>query len=342
MSTQQQRRPTMRDVAELAGVSFKTVSRVINDEGGVSGDLAVRVRQAVEVLGYRRDDRARRLRQGDSRTGTIGFVLVDVANPFFSAILRGIEEVARSEDYLVFAGSSDGVEERENQLVEAFVARRVDGLIIVSSGPGTGSLGHEVDRGTPVVFLDLEPERLGGDLVRSDHRGGAALATRHLQKYGHRDIAFFGDDASVFSAGLRGEGFRDAIREAGLDVDEGRIVHGRHTSEVWRSLIAEYLGRTDPPTALFTAQNFVTIGATQALHDLELHETIALVGFDDIELADVVRPGISVVPQHPRDLGKRAAELLFARIAGSPAPFIRDIVPASVIERGSGEIPSHR
>ena len=116
----------MRDVAEQAGVSFKTVSRVINDEGGVKVDLVVRVRQAVDLLGYRRDDRARRLRQGGSRTGTIGFVLVDVANPFFSAILRGIEEVARSEDYLVFAGSSDGLEDRQNQLVEAFVARRVD------------------------------------------------------------------------------------------------------------------------------------------------------------------------------------------------------------------------
>lgn len=332
----------MRDVAERAGVSFKTVSRVVNDEGGVSVDLVVRVQQAVELLGYRRDDRARRLRQGGSRTGTIGFVLVDVANPFFSAILRGIEEVARSEDYLVFAGSSDGLEDRQNQLVEAFVARRVDGLIVVCSGPGSGSLGHEIDRGTPVVFLDLEPERLGSDLVRCDHRGGAALATRHLLEHGHRDIAFFGDDATVFSARLRLDGYRDALKEAGLEVDEGRVVHGRHTSDVWRGLITEHLSRNDPPTAVFTGQNFITIGAARALHDLELHETIAHVGFDDIELADVVRPGISVVPQHPLDLGKRAAELLFARLAGSTAPLIRDIVPASIIERGSGEIPPYR
>ena len=332
----------MRNVAEQAGVSFKTVSRVINDEGGVKVDLVVRVRQAVDLLGYRRDDRARRLRQGGSRTGTIGFVLVDVANPFFSAILRGIEEVARSEDYLVFAGSSDGLEDRQNQLVEAFVARRVDGLIVVCSGPGLGSLGHEVDRGTPVVFLDLEPDRLVSDLVRSDHRGGGALATRHLQQHGHRDIVFFGDDAAVFSAGLRLDGYRDAMNEARLEIDETRVVHGRHTSAVWREMITEYLAGTDPPTALFTAQNFITIGAAQALHDLELHRTIAHIGFDDIELADVVRPGISVVPQHPLELGRRAAELLFARVAGSTAPLIRDIHPASIIERGSGEIPPYR
>jgi len=331
----------MRDVAERAGVSFKTVSRVVNDEGGVSDDLVVRVRQAVELLGYRRDDRARRLRQG-ARTGTIGFVLVDVANPFFSAILRGIEEVARSEEYLVFSGSSDGIEDRQNQLVEAFVARRVDGLIVVCSGPGSGSLGHEVDRGTPVVFLDLEPERLDSDLVRSDHRGGAALATRHLREHGHRDIAFFGDEATVFSARLRLDGYRDAMKEGRLEIAEGRVVHGRHSSDVWRRMISEYLARNDPPTAIFTGQNFITIGAAQALHDLELRETIAHVGFDDVELADVVRPGISVVPQHPLDLGKRAAELLFARLAGSTAPFIREIVPASIIRRGSGEILPYR
>jgi LacI family transcriptional regulator len=132
------------------------------------------------------------------------------------------------------------------------------------------------------------------------------------------------------------------MNEARLEVDEGRVVHGRHPSAVWRSMITEYLDRKNPPTALFTAQNFITIGAAQALHDLDLHGSIAQIGFDDVDLADVIRPGISVVPQHPRDLGKRAAELMFARLAGSTAPFVREIVPASIIERGSGEIPPYR
>jgi DNA-binding LacI/PurR family transcriptional regulator len=113
-------------------------------------------------------------------------------------------------------------------------------------------------------------------------------------------------------------------------------------SEVWRSIIRDYLVETDRPTALFTAQNFITVGATQALHDLELHETIAHVGFDDIELADVVRPGISVVPQHPRDLGRRAAERLFARIEGLDEPPTQQVICTAVVERGSGEIPPYR
>jgi len=342
MSGRLRPRPTMRSVAERAGVSFKTVSRVVNGEAGVSDDVVARVRRAVDELGYQRDDRARRLRQGGSSSGTIGFVLVDVANPFFSYLLRGIEEVAREHGYLVLAGSSDGLAERENQLVEAFVARRVDGLVVVPSAPGLGALSRELERGTPVVFLDLEPEGLSADLVRSDHQGGAHLATSHLQARGHRDIAFFGDDPAVFSAGLRLAGFREAMDSAGLAVDGRRICQGRHTPGEWRQIITDYLAEPEPPTALFTAQNHITVGCAHALHDLALHEQIAHIGFDDIELADVVRPGISVVPQDPLRLGQRAAELLFERLAGSSEPPIREVLASAVIERGSGEIAPRR
>ena len=331
----------MRDVAERAGVSFKTVSRVVNAEAGVSDDLLVRVEEAIAELGYRPDDRARHLRQGGTRTGAIGFVLVDVANPFFSSILRCIEEVARHHGYLVLAGSSDGLQEREDQLVEAFVARRVDGLIVVSSGSGNGPLRHELERHTPLVFLDLEPADLTVDLVRSDHYGGAVLATRHLLAHGHRDIAFFGDLPSVFSAGLRLDGYRAAMAEAGVPVDEHRVVHGRHGSDVWRQVILDHLAG-ERPTALFTAQNFITVGATRALHELGLHEAIAHVGFDDVELADVVQPGITVVPQQPLELGRRAAERLFARIAGLDALPTREVIESPLILRGSGEIPPYR
>jgi LacI family transcriptional regulator len=331
-------RPTMRDVAERAGVSFKTVSRVVNDEGGVSPDLADRVAAAVRALGYRPDGRARHLRQGGTTTGAIGFILVDVANPFFSAILRGIEEVARANDTLVLAGSTDFLAEREEQLVEAFVSRRVDGLIVVPSGDSNGALATELDRGTPVVFLDLEPVGLRVDLVRSDHRGGAELATKHLIAHGHRDIAFIGDDPSTFSAACRLDGFLAATADAGITVPADRIVTGRHSSETWRTIVADELRRPSPPTAIFTAQNFITVGAAHALHDLERHRDIAQVGFDDVEMADVVEPGITVVPQQPRELGRRAAERLFRRIHGDRSAPISDIIASDIIARGSGEI----
>ena len=328
----------MRDVAERAGVSFKTVSRVINDEGGVSHDLVGRVEAAVEDLGYRPDEHARRLRQGGTRTGAIGFVIVDVANPFFSSVLRGIEEVARAHDSIVMSGSTDGDRDRENQLIDAFTSRRVDGLIVVPEGSSNGVLKTEVERGTPVVFVDLEPIDLVGDLVRSDHLRGSVIATEHLIRHGHRDIAFFGDYPGISSSRYRRSGYEQALQAAGLDVDERRIVQDRLRPEEWREVIREYMGRPNPPTAIFSAQNFVSIGCTQALHDLGLQHVVAQVGFDDIELGDVVTPAITTVPQQPLDLGRRAAETLFDRIGGSTGPPTKEIIASDLKERGSGEI----
>lgn len=339
MAPNSNRRPTLRDVAGHAGVSFKTVSRVVNGEGGVSEDLASRVAEAVEALGYRPDDRARHLRQNGAHTGAIGFVMVDVANPFFSSILRGIEEVARVRDCLVLAGSTDGDIERQDQLIEAFVDRRVDGLIVVPSGESLGSLKREIERGTPVVFLDLEPTGVVADLVRSDHFGGAVAATEHLIAHGHRDIAFFGDHPSVFSAGQRLAGFTAAMEHAGLQIGEHRVLTGHLYPAAWRAAIREQLERFPLPSAIFTAQNFVTVGGVEALNDLGLRTQIAQIGFDDLELADVVEPGISVVPQRPWELGRRAAELLFRRLDGEAGAPIRDVLADAIVARGSGEIP---
>lgn len=338
MSETRQRRPTMRDVASEAGVSFKTVSRVVNDEGGVSADLVERVERAVERLGYLPDEHARRLRQSGTLTGSIGFVLVDVSNPFFSSVLRGIEEVASAHDSIVMSGSTDGDKERENQLIDAFVSRRVDGMIVVPEGSSDGTLRSELDRGTPVVFVDLEPDELTGDLVRSDHLRGSLVATEHLIAHGHRDIAFFGDYPGISSSRLRRAGYAQALESAGIEVDEHRIRQDRLRPDEWRELIRSYLQQPNPPTAIFCAQNFVTVGCTQALHDLELHHTIAQVGFDEIELGDVITPGITTVPQQPLDLGRRAAQTLFDRIGGAGGPVTKEIIASPIIERGSGEI----
>lgn len=329
----------MRDVAAAAGVSFKTVSRVVNDETGVRPELVARVQAAIAELGYRPNQGARRLRQHDSEPSTIGFVLVDVANQFFGTLLRGIEEVATDRNCLVLSGSTDRSPEREQQLIEAFLARRVDGLIIVYSGSSPALLRAEMDRGTPVVFLDLEPEAVEADLVRSDHYQGAVDATTHLINHGHTDIAFFGDDATIFSATLRQKGFRDALEKAGLSVREQRIITGSHTEDEWRTIAVDYFSGEAPPTAVFSAQNIITVGVVSALHALQLQHTIAQVGFDDLDLANTVQPGITVVPQNPLDLGRRAAEAVFARIDGSDDEPSKQILSSPLISRGSGEIP---
>lgn len=331
-------RPTMRDVAREAGVSLKTVSRVVNGEQGVTAGLEARVSTAIATLGYQPDDRARFLRRAATSSRSLGFVQMDVANPFFASILRGLEDVARTRGHLVLAGSSDGDPEREEALIKSFIARRVDGLAIVSCHPDLAFLTAELQHGTPVVFLDLQPAADVGELIHTDHRGGAAAATAHLIANGHRDIAFLGDRLSYWSAAQRRLGFLDAMAEAGLPTPwiltdlNGPDEAEAHTEALLRS--------TSRPTALFTAQNFVTIGAARALHQLGRQHSIAMVGFDDVVLSDLVEPALSLVLQDPAALGRLAGERIYARLAGETDPPTTAIVlPGTVTARGSGEIP---
>jgi LacI family transcriptional regulator len=329
----------MHDVAREAGVSLKTVSRVVNEESGVSQDLTCRVEAAIATLGYRPNEPARRLRQAGTDTGTIGFVLIGHANPFFSALQRGIEEVVRARDCLVLTGNAlpgDG----EYRLIESLVDRRVDGFIVVSASRDCRPLRAEIDHGTPVVLLDLEMATdVPVDIVRSDHYGGAEIATGHLISNGHTEIAYMGDDSLLFSGGLRFDGFRDTMVSAGLTTPVDRSVVGSHTPDEWRGIATEMFGRDPHPTAIFTAQNFVTMGVVRALHDLDLQHSVAVVGFDDVDFADALDPGITVVPQQPEELGRRAAEVLFSRVDGGDHPRIVDIFGHSLVARGSGEIP---
>lgn len=328
----------MHDVAAAAGVSLKTVSRAVNGEPNVAPATAERVARAVARLGYQVDDRARRLRRGAAATGVIGFVLVDVANDFFSAILRGLEDATRDQDLVVLSGSTEGDPDREEALIRAFVGRRVDGLVVVPSDGRDGSLRAEIDRGTPVVLVDLEPPGLPADVVRSDHRAGGALATQHLLDHGHADIAFLGDVAGIFSADERLAGFRTTMANAGLDVPAHRVVRARQPHRAWEHTGLALFNQEDLPDAVVTAQNLVTMGVVAALHRMGLHHRVALVGHDDVPMAAVVEPGITVVPQRPRELGRIAAHLLLARIEGDDAPTRRELLAPGLVARGSGEL----
>lgn len=319
-------------------MSFKTVSRVINGEPGVSPALTQKVEAAVLSLGYRPDHRASQLRRGNpGRSSTIGVVTVDVANQFFGSLMRGIESVATDEGCVVLSGSTDRSTERERQLIDSFVERRVDGLIIVYSGSSMTDLLAERARGTPIVFLDLEPDVAGIDLVRADHYGGAVAATTHLIAHGHTEIAFFGDTETVFSATLRRKGFIDSMTKAGLTVPDHRVITKAQSVEAWETLTTEHL--KDPgTTAIFSAQNMISLGVLRAIHQLGLQHEIAQVGFDDLDLATLVQPALSVVVQNPLEMGRTAAELLNRRIRGDEFPPVRDIRPTPLVARGSGEL----
>jgi LacI family transcriptional regulator len=328
----------MKDVAGVAGVSLATVSRVVNGRNDVRADLAARVRDAIEVLGYRRDLTASTLRRADRLSASIGLLFEDVSNPFFSAVQRGIEDVAHVHGTLTFAASSDEDPDRERELAEAFGGRGVDGLVIVPCGEDQSYLQRERHSGTALVFVDRPPRFIDADAVLTDNAGGARTGVEHLLSAGHRRIAFLGDRPAIHTAIERLAGYRSALAAAGVPADPALERVGLLDSTVAAAATLELLSAPDPPTAIFAGQNLITVGVLRALRERGMQRDVALVGFDDVMLGDMIDPGITVVMQDPYALGRRAAELLFAQLGGAGGPTRRIELPTRLVMRGSGEI----
>lgn len=326
-------RPTMKDVAARAGVGLKTVSRVVNGEAGVTPDTERRVQEAIEALGFRRNDSARVLRKG--RTASIGLVLEDLADPFYGPLSRAVEEVARAHGALLINGSSAEDPDREQELVLALCARRVDGLIVIPAGHDHRYLEPEIKAGIATVFVDRPAGRIDADVVLSDSFGGAREGVAHLIAHGHRRIAFIGDQPRIHTAVERLRGYRAAMEDAGLPVDERWVSLGSTDPARVTAATEAVLSGPDPVTAVFAGNNRVTVTAVRLLAGRET--PVALVGFDDIELADLL--GITVIAQDAAALGRTAAERLFRRLDGvSDEPSGVELT-TRLIARGSGEIP---
>ncbi|WP_308220938.1 LacI family DNA-binding transcriptional regulator [Microbacterium sp. CIAB417] len=333
------RRPTMSDVAALARVSSKTVSRVINDEPRVSPVVQQRVREAIERLSYRPDPRAGSLRRSGQRSETIGLAINNVDNPFSAAVHRAIEDAAVARGVAVLASSTDDVPVREPRVVEGLLRRRVDGLIAAPVSRDQSYLRTEQKYGTPMVFIDREPVGVDADAVVSDHTGGARMAASHLIEVGHRRIAFLGDLTTLQSTQQRLTGFREALGYAGIPTTAARVVTELHSADVIENAVRALMNGHDRPTALFSAQNSITIGTIRALRALDMHNDVALIGFDDILLADLLVPAITVIAQDSQRIGSLAAERLFARLDGDRSATATHVVPVRLVTRGSGEIP---
>lgn len=326
------RRPTMKDVATLAQVSLSTVSRFVNGDPG-RADLADRISQAIDLLGYQRDLTASTLRRADRASASIGVLVADVGNPFFAAVLRGTEEVARTRGSLTVAASSDEDPDRERDLAAALSARRIDGLIVVPASDDSSYLRPERPPGVPLAFVDRPPRFLDADTVLSDNAGGAATATRHLVEHGHTRIGFLGDNERVYTCVERLRGYRSAL----TDADPALVRLDLHQDTV-DAAVRSLLALPSPPTALLASQNLLTIATIRALRALGRHTDIALVGFDEISLADALEPSVTVVAQRPVALGRAAAELLFNRIDGYDGPGRRVVVDTDFIERDSSRL----
>ena len=239
---------------------------------------------------------------------------------------------------LVLAGSSDEDGERERRLVSAFASRRVDGLIIQPSSHDHSYLLTERRAGTAMVFVDRPPAFLDADTVLTDNTAGAKRGVRHLVEHGHRRIGYLGDMRTIATAADRHQGYVEELAEHEIKLDERLVRLDLRGIEKAEAATTELLTGPEPPTALFTGQNLITIGAFRALRRLGLHRKVALIGFDDILLADLLEPGITVIAQDPAAIGRTAADVLFRRLDGDRSASEQHIVLTRMITRGSGEI----
>ena len=245
--------------------------------------------------------------------------------------------MARTHNVVTLAGSSDEDPEQERRLAATFTARRVDALIVVPSGSDHGYL-RERSGGIPLVFLDRPPRFLDADAVLSDNAGGAHAAVSHLIAAEHRRIGFLGGREPIYTALERRRGYREALNEHGITEDP-RLIRTDLYDAADAHAAARELLLAEPPTAIFSAQNLLSVGTVRALPRARRARGVAHVGFDDIPLGEFLDPGLTVVAQDPHALGRVAAERVFARLNGDDGPYTHIVLPTTLIPRGSGELP---
>jgi LacI family transcriptional regulator len=385
------------DVANAAGVSLRTASRVLNDDPRVAPDTRQRVQEAISELSFSPDAMARSLRAGTDTA--IGFVVESIADPFFAAVIDAVEQEMSRHGRSVLVASTRRDPDRERDVVERMLRRRVAGLLLSpASGshawlaphaPRTPNETHDhhapyepctpnethTTRAThastasrvPVVLVDRPALDLTADLVEIDDHRAAFDAAAHLIARGHRRIAYVGDTPAIATSAARLRGYRDALREHGLPVDEYLVRCDCDTSEEAARVVPALLsssppgsspsgssrpdsspagfsppgfsppGQDRPPTAILSATIRASLGVVPALHAAGRTD-VALVGFGDFPMAGTLRPAVTVVDHPGREVGQAAAERLLARLADPDLPAERIRVPAQIVPRGSGEL----
>ena len=305
------RPPRMSDVAKLAGVGTMTVSRVLNGNVRVSEETAKRVFDAIATLNYRPNEVARALR--DQRSHQIGVIVPNLIDPFFAICAQTVSGVAKEHSYSVIIATADEDVDMEYNEASSMLRRQVEGFVIIPAAGGVSRIaGSEFSR-TPIVTLDRPIENSSYDSVVVENKFGAQLGVNHLLQHGHTRIAFFGLSRSLYTIRARHEGYREAMKKANLKQE---AYFGNGTQLEMLTTIRSLLDRKNPPTAFFCSNNLITRNAIHALSNLKVKvpESVALLGFDDFEAANVLNPPVTVVRQPITDMARMGANILFSRL----------------------------
>ncbi|UED86915.1 LacI family DNA-binding transcriptional regulator [Streptomyces profundus] len=331
-------RPTLRDVAGRAGVSAMTVTRVLRDDPRVSPATREKVLAGISELGYRPNTVARSLRLGRG-SGLVGLVVTNLANPFYSRLALGVDSVVGQQGLKTVIGNTRQDLDNERELVADLVGRRVDGIVVVPASGDQRHLAAAVDAGVPVVCASRPPVGFDADHVLVDDFGGARNATARLLAAGHRRVGFLGPPAAVYTSEERLRGYREALAAAGVRADERHVRQGQQDVEAAMNAASELLALAEPPTALFCSNNRNTIGAFRAV--TAAGQDVALAGFDDFELADVLGLPLTVQAYDSDELGSEAGRLLIDRMrpTGPAPPPRRVVLPTRAVHYGGWPRP---
>ncbi len=327
---------TIRDVARHAGVSIATVSHVVNDTRHVNASTRQKVQEAIEALGYRPNRIARSLKTNSTRA--IGLLVSDIENPFFTSVARGAEDAALDRGYHVILCNTDEDTAREADYLNELAARRVDGLVVASAAAGIGDAKPLTSAGIPTVLIDRGIPGVALPIVKIDNYDGMRLAVTHLSELGHTRIGLIGGQPGAATAEEREAGFRAAVSEHGVALEEALIVHGGFRIEGGRHALTKLWSLTEPPTAVVIANNLMAIGALLAVRDagVTVPDALSVVTFDDMPWTPLLDPPLTVVAQPARAIGASAVSILVDQIEGGPSPDpLETLFPAQLIVRGS-------
>jgi LacI family transcriptional regulator len=329
---------TIQDVAKRAGVSIATVSRVLNGSAHVNAEVAARVHAAVKDLQYQPSRAARALRV--NRTTIIGLLISDIQNPFFTALIRGVEDVAQRNGYSLILCNSDENPHKEQQYIEVLCAERVAGAIVVPTRENQRGLRLFRDHDIPVVAVDRRVKDRTTDAVLVDNVRGAREAVAHLIANGYRRIGAISGPTSTTTGRERLEGYREALREAGIVHDPTLECIGSFKEDGGHACADTLLDLEPPIDALFVANNLMTLGALEAIHkrNLRIPDDIAIVGFDEMPWATLSAISLTIVTQPAYELGSTAALRLFQRLEHPSALTRQEIILAPTLcIRGSSQ-----
>jgi LacI family transcriptional regulator len=331
---------TIRDVARRAGVSTTTVSHVINRTRKVDAITAARVEAAIGELGYRPNALARSMRRG--RTHTVGIILPDIANPFFGDLARWLEDALFEADYSAIICNSDGDERKESRYLDVLLSKKVDGLLLIAASQPSERLRHLVDSGPPTIVVDRELDDLPVSQVMVANQHGGYLAGRHLTELGHRAFGVIAGPGGLGTSARRLDGFRTALDDAGVAIDETQVERGDFRAAGGRSAMEALLSLRPRPSAVFAENDLMALGALSAAHaaGLEIPGDLSVVGFDGIAFGADVTPPLTTVVQSTSAIAATAVDLLLHQLGDGRATPRQVELPVALEVRGSSAPPS--